>query len=175
MQIKPKYTRQSHRQQHRSGGLRSLSVMTEKLIAPVMRNRVKILAKIITNWQQISGEVFSYSDPIDIQFAPNRRHDGTLVLSVSPGTGPIVQMMSQHIIDKVNAMAGFGMVGRIKLVQNMRPHTSIPPSPAENPKAAPCDEVVQNKLEAQTQHIQTPQLRAALLRLGQHIHAESEE
>lgn len=164
----------AYQKNNRSGGLRALRVTTEKLITPVMGNRIKILAKIITNWQQVAGDACVYSDPIDIQFAPHQKSDATLILSISAGTGPIIQMMSPQIIDSVNALAGFALVGRIRLVQNMRPHKDRNPQTKPDDAETLCDEMAQHTLENQTQDIQNPRLRAALLKLGQHIHAKTE-
>ena len=171
------YHSKNRRTQQRSKGLRSLSALTQTLIAPAMKNRVRILARLITQWQDVAGDAYRFTDPVDIQFPPNRRNEATLVLSVSAGTGPIVQMMSPQIIDRVNAMAGFGMVTKIRLVQNMRPHKQTqgtdfpePSSHTEQPDMLADDSLTRYQLEQQTQHIQNPRLRAALMRLGHQIH-----
>lgn len=174
------YHSKNRRTHQRNKGLRSLSALTQTLIAPAMKNRVKILARLITEWQDIAGDAYRFTDPVDIQFPPNRRNDATLVLSVSAGTGPIVQMMSPQIIDRVNAMAGFGMVTKIRLVQNMRPHkqtegADFPESSSDTEQSdiMADDSLTRYQLEQQTQHIQNPRLRAALMRLGHQIHKNS--
>ncbi len=155
---------------HRQAGMRSLSGLTETILGPVLRGRVNILAKLITHWPELAGEVASWSHPVDIQFSGNRRSDGVLVLSIRSGTGPQTQMMSSYLCDSVNQLAGYAMVSRIRLVQNlsMQADRQTESQIADEPPVI--DEIVQNRLEQKLGQVNSPELRAALLKLGQAVH-----
>ncbi|MCH1377675.1 MAG: hypothetical protein L7W41_05555, partial [Alphaproteobacteria bacterium] len=91
------------------------------------------------------------------------RNNGTLKLQIASGRGPQAQAMSAQIIDQVNAAFGYQAVGRITLVQNLPPSTpKTPPKKPATISDAPDIWTLDEKLK----HIKSPELRAALRRLG---------
>ena len=156
-------------QRKRSTRLRPLSQLTEKLVGPGLQKRSQFLAKLIGDWSDIAGEAASYCLPVDLQFPNNKRIDGTVVLSVVSGRGPKVQMMSQTLITQMNRSFGFAAVSRIRLRQDI-----VRPTITEYDKSAHETEHEQeavplHTLEKVTSQIQSPELRAALIRLGRNI------
>ncbi len=157
-------------QRKRSTRLRPLSQLTEKLVGPSLQKRSQFLAKLIGDWSDIAGEAASYCLPVDLQFPKNKHIDGTVVLSVVSGRGPKVQMMSQTLITQMNRSFGFAAVSRIRLRQDM-----VRASITEYDKLAhetgheQQDAVPLHTLEKVTSQIQSPELRAALIRLGRNI------
>ncbi len=155
----------------RKRGMRSLSGLTETLLAPALRGRVTILAKIITHWPELAGEAASWSQPIDIQFSGRQKSDGVLVLSIRSGTGPQTQMMTKTLCDAINSLAGYAMVSRIRLVQNLSAPVIEESAPQNLSDDLPFDEVAHNKLEQKLATINSPELRAALLKLGKTVNS----
>ena len=147
--------------------LRKLSGLTEGLIAPAMRKRGQVLTKIIAGWPDIAGDAHQWCLPSHITFPANSRIDATLTLSVASG-----QMMSQEICKRVNSFCGFAAVSRLRIRQDLQSHRSLharhqaAPMFEEKGKA---DKLALARLEKATANIKNPELRAALIRLGQTI------
>ena len=156
----------------KSRRLRKLSSLTEGLIAPAMQKRSQVLTKIIAGWPDIAGDAHRWCLPSDITFPANSRIDAILTLSVTASRGPQIQMMSKEICKRVNSFCGFAAVSRIKIRQDLQSHRSPTAkhqaaSNAEE-KGKP-DKLALARLEKVTANIKNPELRAALIRLGQAI------
>ena len=161
--ISPTYKRK------RSTWLRPLSQLTEKLVGQGLQKRSQFLAKLIDDWSDIAGEAASYCLPVDLQFPKNKSIDGTVVLSVVSGRGPKVQMMSQTLITQMNRSFGFAAVSRIRLRQDMVRTTITEYDKSAHETGHERDTVPLHTLEKVTSQIQSPELRAALIRLGRNI------
>ena len=156
-------------QRKRSTRLRPLSQLTERLVGHGLKKRSQFLAKLIGDWSDIAGEAASYCLPVDLQFSNNKRIVGTVVLSVVSGRGPKVQMMSQTLITQMNRSFGFAAVSRIRLRQDMVRATITEYEKSAHETGHEQDTVPLHKLEKVTSQIQSPELRAALIRLGRNI------
>ena len=115
----------------------------------------------------IAGEAAAFCLPVDVQFQNNKRVDGTLVVSVVSGRGPQIQMMSRALIIQVNRSLGFAAVGRIRLRQDLVRPVTDRPQPQQTPPSPQA--LGLHQLEEATSHIQSPELRAALIRLGRSL------
>lgn len=164
-----------HHQRKRATRLRPLSSLSDKLVGPGLRKRSRFLAKLIADWPVIAGQATGYCLPVDLQFQNNKQVDGTLVISVVSGRGPQLQMMSRDLIIQVNRSLGFAAISRIRLRQDLvRPAARPETAYADEPSDAPAGQTGPAKLglhqlETATRGIQSPELRAALIRLGRHI------
>ena len=164
-----------HHQRKRSTRLRPLSSLSDKLVGPGLQKRSRFLAKLIADWPVIAGDAADYCLPVDLQFQKNRQIDGTLVLSVVSGRGPQLQMMNRGLINNVNRSLGFAAINRIRLRQDLvRPAAGYAQGPAAQTASAPQEPTARTRfglhqLETATSGIQSPELRAALIRLGQNI------
>ena len=158
-----------HHQRKRSTRLRPLSSLAEKLVGPGLQKRSRFLAKLIADWPMIAGDAAAFCLPVDVQFQNNKRVDGTLVLSVVSGRGPQLQMMSRDLIMQVNRSLGFAAVGRVRLRQDLVRPVAGQPASRQQPNPPPAA-LSLHQLEDATSHIQSPELRAALIRLGRNIH-----
>ena len=156
-------------QRKRSTRLRPLSQLTERLVGPGLKKRSQFLAKLIGDWSDIAGEAALYCLPVDLRFPNNKRIDGTVVLSVVSGRGPKVQMMSQTLITQMNRSFGFAAVSRIRLRQDMVRTTMTEYDKSAHETGHEQDTFPLHKLEKVTSQIQSPELRAALIRLGRNI------
>ena len=156
-----------HHQRKRSTRLRPLSSLAEKLVGPGLQKRSRFLAKLSADWPVIAGEAAAFCLPVDVQFQNNKRVDGTLVVSVVSGRGPQIQMMSRALIIQVNRSLGFAAVGRIRLRQDLVRPVTDRPQPQQTPPSPQA--LGLHQLEEATSHIQSPELRAALIRLGRSL------
>ena len=148
---------------NRLNKMRRLSTMIEPMVAPSANERGFAISRLISHWHDIVGDTAAWCRPADIHFPRDSRNNGTLKLQITSGRGPQAQAMSAQIIDQVNAAFGYQAVGRITLVQNLppsRPET-LPKKPATI-SDAPDVWALDEKLK----HIKSPELRAALRRLG---------
>ncbi len=148
---------------NRLNKMRRLSTMIEPMVAPSANERGFAISRLISHWHDIVGDTAAWCRPADIHFPRGSRNNGTLKLQIASGRGPQAQAMSAQIIDQVNAAFGYQAVGRITLVQNLPPST--PKTPPKKP-ATISDAPDIWTLDEQLKHIKSPELRAALRRLG---------
>jgi len=148
---------------NRLNKMRRLSTMIEPMVAPSANERGFAISRLISHWHDIVGDTAAWCRPADIHFPRGSRNNGTLKLQIASGRGPQAQAMSAQIIDQVNAAFGYQAVGRITLVQNLPPSTpQTPPKKPATISDAPDIWTLDEKLK----HIKSPELRAALRRLG---------
>ena len=137
--------------------------MIEPMVAPSAQERGFAISRLISHWHDIVGDTAAWCRPADIHFPRGSRNNGTLKLQITSGRGPQAQAMSAQIIDQVNAAFGYQAVGRIILVQNLSP--SRPETPHKKPaKISDAPDIW--TLDEKLKHIKSPELRAALRRLG---------
>ena len=148
---------------NRLNKMRRLSTMIEPMVAPSANERGFAISRLISHWHDIVGDTAAWCRPAGIHFPHGSSNNGTLKLQITSGRGPQAQAMSAQIIDQVNAAFGYQAVGRITLVQNLPPSTpKTPPKKPATISDAPDIWTLDEKLK----HIKSPELRAALRRLG---------
>ena len=142
-----------------------LSRLVDGMVAPSVRERGFVISRLVSNWRQIAGDMAAWSRPTQLNLS--RRGGGTLKVAITSGYGPIALQMKQPVIDRVNANFGYGAVADIVFVQTLAPQPSRPETPAgDNPAApAPLAESIW-ELAARLERVKSPELRAALRRLG---------
>lgn len=156
---------------NRLNKMRRLSTMIEPMVAPSANERGFAISRLISHWHDIVGDTAAWCRPTDIHFPRGSRNNGTLKLQIASGRGPQAQAMSAQIIDQVNAAFGYQAVGRITLVQNLPPSTpKTPPKKPATISDAPDIWTLDEKLK----HIKSPDLRAALRRLGGSVDEDDE-
>ena len=138
--------------------------MIDSMIAPSVKTRGFTIGRIVSHWHDIVGDMSSWCRPNAVSFPRDCFTDGTLKLQIVPGRGPQAQAMSAVIIDRVNANFGYRAISRISLVQTL----SVPGQPA-SPKPKP--QLNQDRhdiwaLDDKLKDVKSPELRAALRRLG---------
>lgn len=156
----------------RTRNLRRLSGLTEGLIAPAMRTRGQVLAKIVAAWPDIAKEAHKWCLPADIHFPQNSRIQATLTLSVASGRGPHIQQIAPEICKRINSYCGYAVVSRIKIRQDFMPSRQQQPADQtarHGNNGDSSDKLTLARLEKATATIQSPELRAALIRLGQRL------
>ncbi len=143
--------------------MRRLSTMIEPMVARSAQERGFAISRLISHWRDIIGDISEWCHPADIHFPRGSHNNGTLKLQIVSGRGPQAQAMSRQIIDSVNATFGYQAVDRITLVQSL-----APPSNTEmSQKPATISDAKDSwSLDEKLKHIKSPELRAALRRLG---------
>ena len=143
--------------------MRRLSTMIEPMVAPSARERGFSISRIISHWHDTVGDLSKWSRPADIHFPRGSRNNGTLKLQIASGRGPQAQAMTQQIIDAVNASFGYRAIDRITIVQSL-----APTKPTNKTQKLNTISGYKNiwALDERLKNIKSPELRAALRRLG---------
>ena len=144
--------------------MKRLSTMIDPMIAPSAKARGFAIGRIVSHWHDIVGDMSAWCRPDTVSFPRDSRTDGTLKLQIASGRGPQVQAMSDVIINRVNANFGYWAISRISLVQSLS--TSLQPASS---KPAPQLNRTQHDiwtLDDKLKDVKSPELRAALRRLG---------
>lgn len=148
---------------HRLNKMRRLSTMIEPMVAPSARERGFAISRIISHWHDTVGDLSDWCRPTNIQFPRGSRNNGTLKLQIASGRGPQAQAMTQQIIDAVNASFGYRAIVRITIVQSLAPASKL--AETQKPTAISSDKNIW-ALDEKLKNIKSPELRAALRRLG---------
>ena len=156
--------------------LTHLSVLTNSVMAPALRHRGGLMMQLLQLWPEISTDMAGWSLPVDMRFAPGRREGGVLTLSVAAARGPQAQARADDLIRRANAALGFGAIARISIRQDY----SLPDTSLQQRLAEPADETAATdsalllRLEQATRTIRSPELRAALIRLGRTLEQQKQ-
>ena len=96
----------------------------------------------------------------------SRSGNGTLKLAIASGYGPVALQMKGAIIERVNAAFGYRAISEVVFVQTLPPPrggSPIAPGPASSPEQRA---KATWALDAKLEKVKSPELRAALRRLG---------
>ena len=168
----------------RANKMARLSSLVDDMIEPSVRKRGFVLSRLVSNWRHIAGDIADWCKPVELKLDKNTHKDGVLKLSITSGRGPQAQSMAPQIIDRVNAAFGYAAVSRITLIQTMSnaggpnaggpnagPHEFSPFGQSqddltEHAKSKPQEKNDVWTLDEKLANIKSPELRAALRRLG---------
>jgi len=141
-----------------------LAGMIDEMVAPSVQKRGFIISRLVSQWPMIAGDIAAWSRPSQMNLS--RDGGGTLKLAIASGYGPIALQMKQPIIERVNAAFGYRAVSDVVFVQILPPPRIEPPGSRQPPAAAPADPKRIWDLDAKLEKVSSPELRAALRRLG---------
>ena len=147
--------------------MKRLSNMIDPMIAPSAKARGFAIGRIVSHWNAIVGDASSWCRPDAISFPRDSRTDGTLRLQIASGRGPQAQAMSDVIIDRVNANFGYRAISQISLIQTLS--TSVQPASPKPGSQRNKDRHDIWTLDEKLKDVKSPELRAALRRLGSPI------
>ena len=144
-----------------------LSKIIDPMIEPTARERGFVFSRLISQWQQIAGDMANWCPPVELKFNKSETSNGTLKLAIASGRGPEANQQSDNLISRVNASFGYAAVSRLSFVQTLQ----AKPLQLESPEAKlPNAQAQHNQsiwtLDEKLQQIKSPSLRAALRRLG---------
>lgn len=139
-----------------------LSGLIDKMVAPSVQKRGFVISRLVSEWPAIAGDMARWSRPSQMNLS---RGGGTLKLAIASGFGPVALQMKAAIIDRVNAAFGYRAISEVVFVQTLPPprrETShVPPATPPEARARATWE-----LDAKLEKVASPELRAALRRLG---------
>ena len=141
-----------------------LAGMIDGMVAPSVQKRGFIISRLVSQWPVIAGDIAVWSRPAQMNLS--RDGGGTLKLAIASGYGPIALQMKQPIIQRVNAAFGYRAISDVVFVQTLPPpkaDTAGHMTPATSPKTDPKRIW---ELDAKLEKVSSPELRAALRRLG---------
>ena len=151
----------------RRNKMKRLSTMIDPMLGPSAKARGFAIGRIVSHWPDIVGDMSSWCRPDAVSFPRDTHTDGTLRLQIASGRGPQAQAMSDVIIDRVNANFGYRAISRISLVQTLS-------TPLKSANSKPRLQLHQDRhdiwaLDEKLKDVKSPELRAALRRLGSPI------
>lgn len=123
----------------RSGRVQLLGDMLDKVGGAAFRRFGFVQSAIVGRWREIVGDHYAGATaPESIRFAPGKRDDGVLTLTVDSGFAVMVQHVAPEIIERVNRFFGYRAVARLVIRQGRveaRPappaRSALRPAPAE--------------------------------------------
>ena len=152
--------------------LRKLSSLSDKLISSAIRKSGFSLSKIILQWPHIAGPVADWSLPVNLNFPRGTTAKGTLTLSIKSGRGPEAISKSASLCDSINACYGYQAVARIKVRQDLADRRLAATLKATNELSFKHRQNAMfnaDTLADMTTKIQSPSVRASLIKLGKAI------
>ncbi len=139
-----------------------LSGLIDKMVAPSVQKRGFVISRLVSEWPAIAGDMARWSRPSQMNLS---RGGGTLKLAIASGFGPVALQMKAAIIDRVNAAFGYRAISEVVFVQTLPPPrrdtSHVPPATPPEARARATWE-----LDAKLEKVASPELRAALRRLG---------
>lgn len=141
-----------------------LSGLIDKMVAPSVQKRGFVISRLVSDWPAIAGDMARWSRPSQMNLSRGGG-GGTLKLAIASGFGPVALQMKAAIIDRVNAAFGYRAISEVVFVQTLPPprRDPSPVTPAASPEAKAR---ATWELDAKLEKIASPELRAALRRLG---------
>jgi hypothetical protein len=145
----------------RRPGFRAAGASLSRIVAPIVaRHGGGILARLKSEWTAIVGvELAGACWPEVLS------RDGTLKLRVAPTKALEVQHRSPLVIERVNLFFGRPAVSRLALIQGPLPLAA--PAPRQPPLPLGPGEAA--ALDRELATVSSPELRAALNRLGRSV------
>ncbi|MEQ8603062.1 MAG: DciA family protein [Marivibrio sp.] len=159
------------RDDKRRGGVRAIGALAPALTKQAIGKRGFTSATIITDWTKIVGaELARQSQPDGLRFPRGRRDGGVLSVRVDGPLATELMHLEPLVVERINTHFGYKAVERLKLIQApiRRAGADAPRKAAPKPLRA-LSEAEEQALEARVAHIEDPELRAHLKRLGRSV------
>jgi hypothetical protein len=146
----------------RRPGFRAAGASLARIVAPIVaRHGGGVLARLKAEWTAIVGpELAAATWPEALA------RGGTLKLRAAPAKALEVQHRTPLIIERINLFFGRAAVTRLALVQGPLP---LPTPAPRRPAASPLAPAEAAALDRQLARVASPELRAALARLGRRV------
>jgi hypothetical protein len=140
------------------GGPRPLGALVPRLTRPAYKRKSPAGAMIMADWAEIAGPAIAgVSQPL-------RLTQGTLTLACSGPVAMELQHLAPQLASRINAALGRVAVERFRFVQQAPTGASLPKRRPAAPESLP------ERVESALAGIESPELRAALERLGRGVY-----
>lgn len=147
-----------------------LADLIDDCLAPALAAQGFAGRAIVSFWPEIVGErLAARTRPLKIDWPRRRPAPGeasepaTMVVRVEGAFALEMQQLAPIVLERVNTHLGWRAVGKLVLKQGPVE------APAPKPAPAPPDPAVVSRVARQVAHVEDPELRAALERLGQAV------
>jgi hypothetical protein len=155
------------RRPERHSGFRAAGASVARIVAPIVaRHGGGIITRLKSEWAAIVGPGLAAAT-----WPESLARGGTLKLRVSSGKALEVQHRAPLLIERVNLFFGREAVTRLALVQGPLP---LPAPAAPRPPGRPLAAGEAAALDGQLAGVGSPELRAALARLGHRVIGSAE-
>ena len=141
-----------------------LSGLIDGMVAPSVQKRGFVISRLVSEWPTIAGDMAQWSRPAQMNLS--RSGSGTLKLAIASGFGPVALQMKGAIIERVNAAFGYRAISEVVFVQTLPPPRSGSPVGSGHPASPEQRAKATWALDAKLEKVKSPELRAALRRLG---------
>ena len=160
-------------QRPRGAGVRAIGELTPAIGRTAFRRFGFVQSSVVTRWGEIVGPIHAqHCAPESIRFPPGEKADGILQLVVSPGHAPLIQHVTEEIIERVNRFFGYRAVARVKIRQGEVQNASGSSGGANAPvRAAPSLRPIPMELGDSLRDIGDPELRTVLESLARSMSA----
>ena len=140
--------------------------MLDDFVAPSVRKRGFVISRLVSEWPMIAGDMAKWSRPSQMNLS--RDGGGRLKLAIASGFGPVALQMRGQLIERVNAAFGYRAVSDITFVQTLPPVASTRSDPSGSALGKTDTNGRQTvwDLDRKLENVRSPELRAALRRLG---------
>jgi hypothetical protein len=156
-------------QRPRGAGVRAIGELTPAIGRTAFRRFGFVQSSVVTRWGEIVGPIHAvHCAPESIRFPPGEKADGILQLVVSPGHAPLIQHVTEEIIERVNRFFGYRAVARVKIRQGEVQQAGGTNTPV---RAAPSLRPIPMELGDSLRDIGDPELRTVLESLARSMSA----
>ena len=163
-------------QSRNANGFNTLASSLLPIVRKILGKKGMITADLIAMWGQIVGtEVANYCEPEKVEFRKGEKTDGVLRLKVSSGASALeIKHREKSIVEKVNSFFGYGVISKIKLIQNINfiPKVQGVDKIFEQQKMLVSKEE-ENYIRQQVKDIENEGLREKLFNLGKRVFNEN--
>ena len=130
------------------------------------------LAALKREWASVAGPDFKDIAAPDRFDPPRKGRPGVLVLRAHPGAALLLQHEGPRLVERVNAFLGAEAIGRVRIAAGAPP----PPQPERRlpPRPLADDDPRAEALARRARTMASPDLAAALTRLGRAVAAEAD-
>lgn len=155
--------------QRRSFGFRQTGKLLEGRIRTAGESRGFAVSRLLTHWDEIAGpDLAAKSKPITVGYG-RKGFGATLTVLTTGAFAPLLEMQKERLRERVNACYGYNAISRIRITQTAPTGFAEPASDFAPPPAKAPSEEVRGAAREVASDIQSPELRAALARLGENI------
>lgn len=150
---------------------RKISELVGRVMEPVLQRRSGMTMDLLNAWGELAGEEYAdFTRPEKINW-PNRAHEddpfkpGILIVACDGARALYFQHDLSRICARVNVFFGFSAIEKIKIVQK----PVKPPNEQSRPQKRNLSSVQDTRLNSILSHIDDPQLRDKLEKLGRGV------
>lgn len=143
----------------RGGSAKAIGDLTPEIGRTAFRRFGFVQSSVVTRWPEIVGPHHAkVCSPEAIRFPPGERAEGILQLVVKPAHAPLIQQVTEEIMERVNRFFGYKAVARVKIRQG-----EVKPTSADRPaKPPPSLKPIPMELGESLRDIGDPELRTVL-------------